>query len=414
MQRRTHGRMSQSCLIRRLSIKLVLIHFTWFGLQFFAVAFSFAADATFSKDGKHVYAIEFEESHLFDIDIDKQSASKIDIGPQIENEPIVGVATSNSGDLLVATANAAWSCNIDKKSCTKLCTAPEGIEFKELAYDPKGGGLLFVANELNKGTEGDAKRGAFFLPSETKKLQPVDLRQVAYLAGITFSEDGQLFFGTNGDLWQGFIRDSDYSGIDIRVLKAIRCCPLANLKTFHAVDMPIDDIVQVAAAKDKLYGVVRDFVGAKLARLNRPTQIDDDRFGDDEMGERLKFYRAEISSVEVLAGTTTMAYLAASLNGKCVFFTTGSPRFGSRDAKSYLVENNGLPRELKTIPPKSWAQSSRTAKAKLIPNPAIVPPGSLAQPSSTPTPPRQSHGFEKELEQQMKDLFPNATPRRSP
>lgn len=115
-------------------MKSVLIHFTWFVLQFFVMAFSFAADATFSKDAKHVYAMEFEESHLVDIDIDKQSASKIAIGPQIENQPVAGVATSNSGDLLVATANAAWSCNIDKRSCTKLWEWNKGG--KHSASDP--------------------------------------------------------------------------------------------------------------------------------------------------------------------------------------------------------------------------------------------------------------------------------------
>lgn len=40
-------------------------------------AISFAADATFSKDGKRVYAIEFaspgdKTPHLFDVDIEKQ------------------------------------------------------------------------------------------------------------------------------------------------------------------------------------------------------------------------------------------------------------------------------------------------------------------------------------------------------
>lgn len=99
-------------------------------------AISFAADATFSKDGKRVYAIEFaspgdKTPHLFDVDIEKQSASKIDLGPLINNKPIVAVSTSNSGDLLAATAQDAWSCNIEKKSGRKLCNAPKGREARE-------------------------------------------------------------------------------------------------------------------------------------------------------------------------------------------------------------------------------------------------------------------------------------------
>ena len=123
----------------------------------------------------------------------------------------MALSTSNSGDLFVATTQDAWSCNIDKKSCTKLCSAPEGVEFNDMAYNPKDGGPLFCTRTgvEPRGESDDPNKGAVYLERGTSKPLPVLLRRLDYLQGIAFSSDGQLFFGTRGDLWHGIIEQNE-------------------------------------------------------------------------------------------------------------------------------------------------------------------------------------------------------------
>jgi hypothetical protein len=368
-----------------------------------ASVISFAADATFSKDGQHVYAIESETSHLFDIDIAKQSASKIDIGPLINNEPVVAIATSNSGDVLVATAHDAWSCDIDKKSCTKLCSAPEGVEFKEMAYNPKTDALLFSTRtgvDLFEGSKLDPTEGAFLLEHGAAKPLPVAMRRVAYMRGIAFSSDGQLFFGTDGDLWQGLIITSANSAAgDMRVLDALRCCPLANSETTDATPLQIG-VADVAVGHEKLY-VLLDSLnasGGKILRLRRPparlTRKEFDQLydlGEDEVGARLKLYIEEASSVEMVGDSAGGSRLCTTSDGQRTFFSYGRLG-GEMKAKVYIVENDGKPRELSVKLPE--------------------------QAAPTPTRRPQKHPVEaepdyiKRLKQQAGELL--ATPRPSP
>jgi len=164
---------------------------------------SAAVEATFSRDGSHVYAIDIETPHLLDIDLQKKVVSIVDLGASIDNKSIISVGTAKSGDVLVATARAAWSCNPARKACKKVCSAPEGVQFAAIAYDPKSGGILFSTRtdfDWPAQSNNDAAP-AMFLAAGTKEPKPVFARRVGFLDGITFSPDGQLFFGVRGDLW---------------------------------------------------------------------------------------------------------------------------------------------------------------------------------------------------------------------
>ena len=383
-------------------------------------AHSFAANATFSKDGRHLYfvgssnfpsALGIVRGTLFDIDVGKQSASQIDLGPLINNHSIVAVCISNSGDLLVATDKDAWSCNIQKKSCTKICDAPEGVWFDNMAYDPKNGGILFRAGD------GSGKNGAVFLKAGTSKPLPVLVRPVEYvqdLQGMTFSPTGELYFGTRGDLWRGIIAQDEvakgHPEGETRSwhLAAERIAPLA--KAYNAPGVRVE-MAGVAVARTKLYVLLnrlRDsgHVDETVLRIQKPETVPGADAGvvENEAADSLHLSVKEIASVGVPADLVGWT-LCASLDGKRVFYgyvTNHNEVFDIPSlvaaGKAYIIENDGKPRELKLKLPE---QASPTA-------------------SPTARPALQKHPFEKEpdymkrLKQQVDEIIATPRPSQSP
>jgi hypothetical protein len=301
-----------------------------------AAARSVAADAAFSRDGKRVYLLEFDTPKLTVIDIENQSASKLDLGAFTGHQPILAVSVSSSGNLLFITKRDAWAYSFEKKSCVKLCSVAEGTEFDDLAYGLKSGAILF---SIRTGEE----HGALFLTRDATKPLPVFMRRVSYLEGITFSERGELFFGTHGDLWQGSIEaDRDDPQKPRGVLVAARCAPLATLETYVGTPMQIG-VRCVAVAGEKIYVHVHRMGGSgwgNIVRLRKP-EVD----AEDSLRARLKLYAKELSSVEILEDNGSASYLCASPDGKRVFFTTG--RADSEHTEFFLVENNEEPLAMK-------------------------------------------------------------------
>jgi hypothetical protein len=327
----------------------------------------------------HVYAIEFASPgertpHLFDVDIEKQSASKIDIGSQIENKPIVALATSASGDLLVSTAESAWSCNIDKKSCTRLCTAPKGLQFKDMACNPENNVILLSTRDgemFHEKPDSDHRRGAFVLERVLGNLFPVEMRRVDYIDGIVFSSQGDLFFGSGGDLWQGSVGSvgvieknleakkhvkstGEPSSHDERSqfasLAARRCAALATLETYRG--SPVQIGVQKIAPANGMVSVhllrMYGFGTGVIASLPTPPRWPAADEETDGLDERVNLYVKEASSLQVIGYCEDYSYLCASSDGNRVFFRGALDPDTRKSAYGfYLVENNGKPRGLK-------------------------------------------------------------------
>jgi hypothetical protein len=308
---------------------------------------SAAVQATFSQDGSHVYAIDFETSNLLEIDLQKNAISTIALGASIDNKSIISLGTGKSGDLLVATPRAAWSCNPAKKACKKLCSAPERVQFAAMAYDPKSGGMLFSTRtdfDSPAQTNNDADP-AMFLPPGAKEPKPVWARRVGFLDGITFGPDGELFFGSRGDLWMGSIAPQEENEETPWLLDAIRCAPLATFETTSATPTQVG-VFSVAVAKQMVYVHLHRMFGTgegNVVRLPRPHNASP----DDAVGERMRLYSKETGAVEVLVDNGTASYLCASADGRRVFFTSGVLGKDHEETKAYLIENNGKPREIK-------------------------------------------------------------------
>jgi len=311
---------------------------------------SAAVLATFSRDASHVYAIDLETSNLFDIDLQKNAVSTINLGASIDNKSIMSVGTGKSGDLLVATPRAAWSCNPASKACKKLCSAPEGVQFAAMAYDPKSGGILFSARtDFDYPAQtNDSEDPAMFLAAGAKEPKPVWSRRVGFLNGIAFAPDGQLFFGYHGDLWMGSIAYQEENEETPWRLDAIRCAPLATFETTDATPLQAG-VFSVAVAKQMLYVHLHRMFGTgegNVVRLPRPGNASPDD-AEDVVAKRMRLYSKETGAVEVLVDNGTISYLCASPDGRRVFFTSGVLGKEHEDTKAYLVENNGKPREIK-------------------------------------------------------------------
>ena len=311
---------------------------------------SAAVEATFSRDGSHVYAIDIETPHLLDIDLQKNVVSIVDLGASIDNKSIISVGTAKSGDVLVATARAAWSCNPARKACKKVCSAPEGVQFAAIAYDPKSGGILFsTRTDFDWPAQSNNDAGpAMFLAGGTKEPKPVFARRVGFLDGITFSPDGQLFFGFRGDLWMGSIGSLEDNDETPWLLDAIRCAPLATFETTMATPTQVG-VFSVAVAKQMLYVHLHRMFGTgegNVVRLPRPDNASSDE-ASDEIAERMRLYSKETDAVEVLVQNGTLSYLCASADGRRVFFTSGVLGKDHEGTEAYLIENNGKPREIK-------------------------------------------------------------------
>ena len=311
---------------------------------------SAAVEATFSRDGSHVYAIDIETPHLLDIDLQKNVVSVVDLGASIDNKSILSVGTGKSGDVLVATARAAWSCNPVRKACKKMCSAPEGVQFAAIAYDPKSGGILFsTRTDFDWPAQSNNDAGpAMFLAAGAKEPKPVFARRVGFLDGITFSPDGQLFFGVRGDLWMGSIGSLEDNEETPWLLDAVRCAPLATFETTMATPTQVG-VFSVAVAKQMVYVHLHRMFGTgegNVVRLPRPNSASVDE-AEDDVGARMRLYSKETGAVEVLVDNGTLSYLCASADGRRVFFTSGVLGKEHEGTEAYLIENNGKPREIK-------------------------------------------------------------------
>ena len=312
---------------------------------------SAAVHATFSRDGSHVYAIDFEAPHLFNIDLQKNVVSTVDLGASIDNKSIISVGTAKSGDLLVATARAAWSCKPASKACKKLCSAPEGVQFAGMAYDPKSGGILFSTRtdfDWPAQSNDSSAEPAMFVPAGAKEPKPVWSRRVGFLDGIAFAPDGQLFFGYRGDLWMGSIASQEDNEETPWLLDAIRCAPLATFETTMATPTQVG-VFSVAVAKQMLYVHLHRMFGTgegNVVRLPMPDNASPDEVEED-VGERMRLYSKETGAVEVLVDNGTASYLCATQDGRRVFFTSGVLGKDHEATEAYLIENNGKPREIK-------------------------------------------------------------------
>jgi hypothetical protein len=177
---------------------------------------------------------------------------------------------------------------------------------------------------------------------------------------MAFSSDGELFFGGDGDLWQGSIaldQAQDGSSEIHPELDAVRSAPLATLETANGTPTQMG-VSTIAIAKEMLYVHLSRLGGTGwgiIVRLRKPEKEGEvranpnlplDQEVENDLAQRLKLYGRETASVEILGRNGSLSYLCASPDGNRVFFTTNTAltppdREQVREKKVYLIEDNG-------------------------------------------------------------------------
>jgi hypothetical protein len=314
----------------------------------------FAADATFSKDCRHVYLAPFNGENLIDIDLAAKSwrLTNSDL-PKIK-----GVTLSNAGLILCACSDSIWSLDPSNGKCAKVCDAPKGVTLRDIAYDPKTEMILTVgttgSEDINYGAEGEAS--AFCLIKGARELTRARSRYGTNVGHPVFSADGTLFFECLGDLWMGSIYNGNDDVNDPALdLDAYRCAPLASIIEEN-ITPPSTGINDIAVSRGFIYARYVRMGGSgwgETLRFLRPpplpqdTDYDPAPAGDPDWKGLARLF-ASVKYVNPLP----FKYLCASRDGSLIFYA-GPYHYREHlnQDEAFLVKHDGkpIPLEIKDL-----------------------------------------------------------------
>ncbi len=332
-----------------------------------SLASLYAADTIFSKDGTKVFGYEDgSEPTLAVFDLSKKTITDISLRKWLgifpDKDPnyskggeiypsLNGLSLSKTGKILCTTDHALWAFDPIKNSCVKVCDAPENLIFTDVAANPKTGDILLLT-EIRKGHEKEAGAAgakvigptsikqaiecpSLILRHDTKKLVPLLNRRAQDWSSPVFTNDGNLYFVNNYDVWTGKIEPQSFFpefGFD---LAAHRLAPVALLETDGGTSNSIG-AASLAVSKKKLYVSLSRLGGSGDGAIFRLNLIPYQDHGLS-YSQRLAISRSALNSTEVIYKDENR-YLCASPDGALVFFESGG--------KYWLVRNDGKPEKI--------------------------------------------------------------------
>ncbi len=315
----------------------------------------FGAEATFSKDNKHIYLVQEEQARpsgacsLIDINLEQNSCKGIDLRKTLGG-PVRNITLSNAGFVLCATKAAVWAYDPLKDHCVKVIDAPKKTELVELGYDPAQ--EIIVA-----GCKGAHGQELYCLPKNRDQWIPIYNRRCPSVRHPTFGDDGTLYFESGGDLWIGFVEkqtDADSpknhaasaewpKSITGSNLVAYRAAPVAFLETQNT-SPDSTGLNGLTFSKHFVYGDYSRLGGSgwgELIRCKRPAPF------KTETGEpgiptgsttKVDLTVQILQSVEVVSDNVCFD-LCASRDGSLIFCM-------SPGGKATLIKDEGKPEEL--------------------------------------------------------------------
>lgn len=309
-----------------------------------------AAEAVFSQDGGKIYLLDRQQGpgQLYGIDV--KSGEMLPAGvPDMAGQPIVAVDRSNAGFILCLTESVCQAWDVGRGATSQVCGVPEGGVFVDLAYDPSTGNLAFVVRFAEN--EGAMRWELWLLPKGADAPTQTAVRRVRAIEGMAFDRNGELFFGADGDLWQGRIEGVG-SGPDDRpggALNAYRFAPLATRETADSTPAQIG-VSTVVVAGPELFVHVQRMGGSgwgSVVRLAKPAVRGAEGY-PFELGERIAAYQKALASVKILGENGTLAHLAASPDGMTVYFQAARE---DGEMTHWLVRAGGEPQPFSVTAP---------------------------------------------------------------
>jgi hypothetical protein len=282
----------------------------------------------FSSDNQCIYALSSTDDSkpaLREINLSTNTMRVIPLRELADHEQVHGVtlaaqdeiravASGDSGNILFITGKDLWAFEPRSSRARKLCSAPAGSLFVEIAYDAKNRAAYVTTTE----------NGPLFMVKNGRDLVPVNVRRHEQISYLAFISEGKLFYEQSEDVWYGEIKtNGNSSWLEAeRYARGPQLWRAAGLEE-TGLDYPV---VNLAAARDGVYVQVwryhnrgRGF-GA-LLKLPPPAR---------NAGAETYSSAGQLP-IKELADTDRRILLGASSDGSSVYYTN--------DDRQYLVIN---------------------------------------------------------------------------
>lgn len=262
--------------------------------------------------------------------------------PDLNGQPIVSVDRANDRLLLCLTPSALFAYDLEAGETSLVCGVPRGGEFQELAVDPVTGA---VAMTIFFASETDASWQLWVLPEGGDQPYATWVRRVSTFRGMAFSEQGEFYFGSDGDLWRGQIYDIGENDTPGGVLRAYRCAPLASRETDNATSSQVG-VSSLVVMDSWIYGHISRMGGSGWGNVVRLALTEDEVSPEGGLVypfttfEHATAYQKALATLVDLGENGSLAYLAASTDGRTIYFQAASAEGEMRDC---LVVDHGMP-----------------------------------------------------------------------
>ena len=170
------------------------------------------------------------------------------------------------------------------------------------------------------------------------------------MRGLDFDSDGACYFGGDGDLWYGYI----HSQSEDANLAAYRFAPLADLSSCPGNSSAIG-VDSITVAGPHVYLHLSRIGGTgwgevvRIAKAQKRLDLANQGPGsiypiEFDLSERIAIYGRAMESFESLGVTPGWANLAASPDGRLVYFQAEKEK--GKDLRHWLVRDHGDPEEI--------------------------------------------------------------------
>lgn len=201
---------------------------------------SMANEAFFSKDGKTVTMALGDRGYgLMQVDIATGKITKAPVPAELKDESINSVAAGSEGEVLFLAKNGVWVWTPGAATPVKhVCATAPVVDATDLFVATVPGTPLTDCLFISGNENADAtSRGVLYgrKPGGKHPFLSIFCRRVSDATGGVFSNEGRMFFVTNGDVWEGGIQmDEEPDSERLGTLVGARLAPLGILNTDEA------------------------------------------------------------------------------------------------------------------------------------------------------------------------------------
>jgi hypothetical protein len=281
---------------------------------------SYGAAAAFSDDGEHVYLLgkSLPKGTVLDVDLTSFTTKELSMG--VSNE-VHGIANAPRA-LLFVTEKSLYRHPLPTGEVAKLCDAPAGSYFEDVACNRAKHGILLLCH-----TKDFRDWPAYYLREQESKPTSLVLRRVKALVGAVFDRDGHLFFSSGGDLWQGDITTPSEPE-EPPAVEADRFAPVALLETANTTPNSTG-ARELAVAGRTVYAHMTRIGGSGWGEMISVSWPPEPRMEKSKESSskspvtaNVETFKSALAPFRNYGSNKAASYLCASPDGRKVFFAT--------------------------------------------------------------------------------------------